>query len=185
MSTRSMNTQRIRFLIPCVAFVIVYVAFFAIPQSAETARVTAEVRRKTLENEQLSSRLKSQLQIMTCHDDVAADLGSAPTIQTSLDSNRTHQSRVQVFARVHSVLVSHGIERISAKPDTPVDPGDGADKAMHRVSFSGSFQTVLTALESINDCMPQAAVVALTMNRAASSELCEWELGFRFAEAIR
>ena len=185
MSTRSMNTQRIRFLIPCVAVVIVYVAFFAIPQSAETARVTAEVRRKTLENEQLSSRLKSQLQNMTCHDGVAADLASARTIQTSADADPAYQSRVQVFARVHSVLVSHGIGQISAQPDNPTESGEGASHGVHRVSFSGSFQTVLTALESINDCVPQAAVVALTMHRAASSELSEWEIGFRFTEAIR
>lgn len=185
MSIRSLNSQRMRFLMPGVAVLIVYMAFFALPQSAETARIADEVRRITQENKQLSGRLKSQVPHATRRDDVAAQFDTSATILTSPDAAGNRQSRVQVFARVHSVLVSHGIEHISAKPDDSVGASEGSDSTIHRVSFSGGFQTVLTALESINDSISQASVVVLTMNRAANSGMSQWEIGFRFREEIR
>lgn len=191
------DSNAIRPWLPGIAVLLAYVIFIAVPLHRERMRTIHALRKQVAVAEQLSIRLKSEPELSVSANGIdasgidaneidATTLLSQPVSMTSNDlpaegSNRTN---VQTFNQLLAIFQTNGLDFVSAIADR-VDQPRAQDTVMHRVTLTGSFSNLLSALKSIETSIPNAATTEVIMERPSPSETCNWELGFRFSEGIQ
>ena len=168
-----------RLLLPAIAIVILYTAFFAIPRQREISRVATETQRQSNEIKKLrNQRLAQQNDLIQCQTDNRKTTDNDATLTQPVSQKDGQASKVREFSELLSIFKTHQMECTSVELVRD-ETSEASNESTHCVSLNGSFYDMLSALKSIELSLPFALTTELSMAHSDPAKECHWKISLQ------